>query len=288
MKTSLPLDLSVLKPAALLLALSSVSAHSATLLNDTFSDNERATQSLTGSAAWGFSPNNGGNTLSASTSALVYTAAAAGAAQYSTAYFTASGSPVTLAVGETISLNFDFTLSSIVNSADAFRFALLSSHGTRMPSGFSGSNQAFSNSAVFGASDGYQAWINPGGTSFQLREEFVSVVPTPFSGSAQIGTTNTTSLGLAANTNYSANISVTRSATGALVSSTINGVTNSFLDTSGKFEFDSVSFFTSTAAVPTSGTLTVDNVNVSVIPEPSAALLGGLGALALLRRRRNG
>jgi MYXO-CTERM domain-containing protein len=33
------------------------------------------------------------------------------------------------------------------------------------------------------------------------------------------------------------------------------------------------------------GTL-VDNIQVSTIPEPSAALLGGLGLLALLRRRR--
>jgi hypothetical protein len=30
----------------------------------------------------------------------------------------------------------------------------------------------------------------------------------------------------------------------------------------------------------------VDNLNISTIPEPSAALLGGLGLLALLRRRR--
>ena len=35
-----------------------------------------------------------------------------------------------------------------------------------------------------------------------------------------------------------------------------------------------------------SGTALYDNVELSVIPEPSAALLGGLGMLALLRRRR--
>ncbi len=33
-------------------------------------------------------------------------------------------------------------------------------------------------------------------------------------------------------------------------------------------------------------TSTIDNISLSVIPEPSAALLGGLGMLALLRRRR--
>jgi MYXO-CTERM domain-containing protein len=30
----------------------------------------------------------------------------------------------------------------------------------------------------------------------------------------------------------------------------------------------------------------VDDVSVTAVPEPSAALLGGLGLLALLRRRR--
>jgi len=33
-------------------------------------------------------------------------------------------------------------------------------------------------------------------------------------------------------------------------------------------------------------TVEVDNLVISTIPEPSAVLLGGLGLLALLRRRR--
>lgn len=36
----------------------------------------------------------------------------------------------------------------------------------------------------------------------------------------------------------------------------------------------------------TAGDLIIDNVTATVVPEPSIALLGGLGALALLRRRR--
>jgi hypothetical protein len=37
---------------------------------------------------------------------------------------------------------------------------------------------------------------------------------------------------------------------------------------------------------PHPGFLNFDNVSINVVPEPSAALLGSLGALALLRRRR--
>lgn len=37
---------------------------------------------------------------------------------------------------------------------------------------------------------------------------------------------------------------------------------------------------------PLTGEMAIDNVSVTAVPEPSAALLGGLGLLALLRRRR--
>lgn len=42
----------------------------------------------------------------------------------------------------------------------------------------------------------------------------------------------------------------------------------------------------SASPVATGGTGRVDNFTVSAIPEPSAALLGGLGLIALVRRRR--
>lgn len=46
-----------------------------------------------------------------------------------------------------------------------------------------------------------------------------------------------------------------------------------------------INFTTDNNASPIAG---IDNVSlVTTVPEPSAALLGGLGALALLRRRRN-
>lgn len=58
---------------------------------------------------------------------------------------------------------------------------------------------------------------------------------------------------------------------------------HSFLDTSiSASAFDRVGFLTA-------GNLDVETVqfnNITVVPEPSAALLGGLGLLGLLRRRR--
>jgi hypothetical protein len=42
----------------------------------------------------------------------------------------------------------------------------------------------------------------------------------------------------------------------------------------------------STGKIFFGGEGTFDNLNVNVIPEPSGALLGGLGLIALMRRRR--
>jgi len=265
-----------------------------TLLNDTFSDNERATQSLTGSAEWAFSnsgASNSNTSLSASTGALVYTATTS-SGQFSTAYFAPSGSPVGLADGESITLSFNFSLSSIVANEEGLRFGIFNSNGTRFATGFSSAELDLT-STVHEPTRGYLAAANPGATTgtstFSVREKFNNSGTTPFSSTGAIGPNNTAAyLSLAAATTYSAMFSITRSGANAVLSSTINGITQTGTDTgaSAGFNFDQISIFTNSAPVPTNATFTVDNVNVTVIPEPSAALLGALGSLALLRRRR--
>jgi uncharacterized protein (TIGR03382 family) len=42
----------------------------------------------------------------------------------------------------------------------------------------------------------------------------------------------------------------------------------------------------SSASTQISTVANIDNLTITAIPEPGAALLGGLGMLALLRRRR--
>jgi hypothetical protein len=54
----------------------------------------------------------------------------------------------------------------------------------------------------------------------------------------------------------------------------------------GTFTNNTGSTITGAFQIDNGGNLGVDNILVTSIPEPSAALLGGLGALALLRRRR--
>jgi hypothetical protein len=115
---------------------------------------------------------------------------------------------------------------------------------------------------------------------------------TPFGGSGTITGASTTSgyLGLAANTTYTASLSITRSSSStAFVSTMINGFTQSGTATgvnASQISFDTVAILSGSAIVPAGNTFTVDNVNVTLIPEPAAAVLGGFGLLALFRRRR--
>jgi hypothetical protein len=96
------------------------------------------------------------------------------------------------------------------------------------------------------------------------------------------GATNTT---VGANTQYQGSYLVTRTATGIETLFTLSdGVTTLYsvaANTTTTF-----TNFNTVAMRVSEGTVLFDNVQVTFIPEPSAALLGGLGLLALLRRRR--
>ena len=90
---------------------------------------------------------------------------------------------------------------------------------------------------------------------------------------------------------YDFSLTLTRVATGMQIDTSI-------IRTSDSLEFGEISFVDTSVSVSDfnrvgfllGGNLNVDTVqfnNITVVPEPSAALLGGLGLLALLHRRRN-
>jgi hypothetical protein len=98
--------------------------------------------------------------------------------------------------------------------------------------------------------------------------------------------------GAAPGVTYSFNLSLERTAAGMQINSSFIRNSDSqqfalvsFLDTTVEtYDFNRVGFLMG-------GDLNADqvqfsNIDVTLIPEPSAALLGGLGMLLLLRRRR--
>ncbi len=271
--------------------------HAQTYVNQTFDalNNNRSTQNPPTSLEWGYSPNaaNANETLSAETGAMVYTPTIA-AAQYATAYFTPSGSPITILDGESITLSFDFAFSSLAAADSGMQFGLYNSGGTRLGADFSSSVQLFANDAVFLPSTGYGVQVNPGATTgvstFSLRRKFGSSGATNFSNTGTIGTNNAAAyLGLTPNTFSTASITITRVGDSSVVSSTVNGITQTgTLAGGGTFAFDTIGIFTSTAAVSVGNTFTFDNVNVTVVPEPStyALLITSLVIGGLVYRRR--
>jgi len=73
------------------------------------------------------------------------------------------------------------------------------------------------------------------------------------------------------------------------ISATIDGLNNLFrvsVAPSNGTSNGSLSFKTSSGSIAANVKISVAGTSLAVVPEPSSALLGGLGLLALLRRRR--
>lgn len=294
--------------ALVLAAISSTSLGQIVLLNETFSDLERSSNSLPSSAQWTFGAHNATAanafaSLDASSGALVWdhsitTPTAANSFSAIWAHFTEAGSPITLAVGETITLTFDVSFSTagaFINSSGGFRFALFNSAGIRTATDLAGTNETgIASGNTFSGWRGYEGQtpisnVETGATGtndFLTRERggtgnglFSSANWTPLASSAVAEPL------FASATTYQGFLNIGRTDTGAVIQAGINGkVTNSFLDTSSPFvSFDTVAFFVLDGV---SKDVTIDNVNISVVPEPSTSWILGVAALGLIRRRR--
>ncbi len=266
-----------------------------TLLNDTFSDNERATQSLTTSAAWYL------RTASA-TLPSGYSAAGGNldlpyvnpsAAHTQVAYFTASGSPISLADGDSISVSADVTLDQLTNSADIFRVGFFNS--------FAGARVAADDDGANTTTDGYKGYAarfngSTGLTTFQGRSN-TNTNAQLFGGNSlptYAATAGAAGSAVAAGTPFSVTFTMTRSGANLNLASSYNGQTYTATANSGfTLDFDTLAFFGGTnltqyTAASGQG-LTLDNVVVTytAVPEPTSLIaVAGLAGLGLVRRRR--
>ena len=272
-----------------LLAFFNMPVCSQVLLNDNFSDGERLTQNLPGSAHW-YSGGLSGN-VSAGSDALVFTGDSGGSTPGSIhggglAYFTAAGSPVSLSIGQSMTLSFDYSYGQVDQTDWHFGFGLYNSGGSRVTT----DNTSFNN-AVFNAYTGYEAagifGTDPSGLGrYKIAERnltannLLSTTAYTILGSnvKQIG-------GASAGTTYTASLTLTYAdATDMVLSSVIAGQTLVRTNTIGLVKsFDTVGIF----APGTPGTFTFDDVQVAVtsVPEPSALMLVVTGVLAVTGTR---
>lgn len=189
----------------------------------------------------------------------------------------------TAAVGERLVLNFD--IRYLASASGEFRFGLYNNGGTSV----TGNNQAADSNDY-----GYRIALDRNGmaASTSLASEIGEAASDIGLGTTRAITGGTTSDFTAFGT-VSQNVSLSVERTNATTNTItlgINGTTRgSWTDnatgasngTAATFTFNEV-FFSPTQATQ----VRFDNISVDLIPEPSTALLGALGALCLLRRRR--
>lgn len=186
----------------------------------------------------------------------------------------------TLTVGQTIRLTFDYTQTS-ATASDILRVGFYNVDTPPAADAWS------TTGTLVGAFSGYTTFVRDNSATgnvarFDTGTDTTAITDgLTITGTAITSPTNTQNLNIALNTPYQAVFNVTL--TSATQVNTLFTLSNGFSvagQTSTVYNgFDTVVLRTVNSAL-------FDNVQVEVIPEPSTTLLGGLGLLVLMRRRR--
>jgi pectate lyase/pectin methylesterase-like acyl-CoA thioesterase len=214
---SMPASLSVTLPAGLV------------VMNDGFADGERLTLAPPASATW--LKAQGSTTATMATGSAQFTWNTTSADMIS-AYFTSAGSPVTLGVGDTLSVSVTFSFTglnpaAIASPSPGLRFGILDSKGSRPADNGGTSN------AVYISDTGYGLFTSistaGGGTAFTLNRRTTITSNNVFNTGADfttIGSGGGTARSFADNTDYVLTYSLTRlSATQTRLAASITGGT---------------------------------------------------------------
>jgi hypothetical protein len=197
------------------------------------------------------------------------------------------GATITILQGETLQLSFDYRFHETANLSNGLRFGLFNNGGTSA----SGDNLPNDNDNL-----GYGSVTNPGassttGTRVAYEAAGDAVLGGVAPGNLVVFGPSGVSVDSGTATKGSVLFTITRNLDDSMfISSSINGQTaasGTVASPATSPEFLNYSF--REVAIGVGGTaadFSFDNVLIQVVPEPSAALLGGLGALLLLRRRR--
>ncbi len=258
------------------------SVHALNLLNDSFSDNERLTQTLPTSARWYL--RNAGVAPTPTGLAAGYTAAGGNldlpyinpsAAHTQLSYFTASNAPITLAnEGDAITVTLNVTMDQIPNSTDGIQFGFFNSALVRLAGDDLGNNATTQNYK------GFISRFNPSTRAATMVERTIGSGTDQLFGGTRNSQTVTSTVGAALTPGaaFPVTLVLTKVGLNISISATFNGGTYTSTDTTPTtFTFDTFGIFggsalTQFAAAAGSG-LTIDDVIVSVnfTPPPPPA-----------------
>jgi hypothetical protein len=280
------MKLLVLASSLVLMLSMTPSVQAASLLEDTFADGDRSSDPtwywMTGMA-------NDDRVDSVDAGAGTWTVGDSDLSNgnsngYVVAYFTAT----TLDIGDSITLSFDFSYADAAASAgNQLRFGLFNSGGSQVSADGATSDSAFNDDAGYGSFYSLQTTEGSGGYSIRGRTGGNDTLWSASTGGLDTLLVSDDSDISAVDTTYSASFTITSTASGELtISSTINGQTIEYTDTAASTTtFDMISIYAGGA----NGALTLSNMSVTLIPEPSTfALLTSLGVFgfSIVRRVR--
>ncbi|EIQ00126.1 hypothetical protein OpiT1DRAFT_04665 [Opitutaceae bacterium TAV1] len=204
-------------------------------------------------------------------------------------YFTGTDNPVSLGVGDTLTVKFDFSLSGSGDSIMAFRIGVLNSQCSRIYS----DNQGVANVA-FNAYRGYSFHLNPAPDAsspspfvfYKRNKNNTSLINATGATSAltQLGQAGGAYAALADDTTYTGLVTLSRTDDSriSLTLSILDGsgvtlTTMTYNDTNASADymsFDTLSFVCMGSSGLTGFTLENVSISLSSIPEPHAAVFG--------------
>ncbi len=197
-------------------------------------------------------------------------------------------SGVTLAVGEylELSISFRYGTASPNSSTNGFRFGLYNDLGQTMTA--DAANRDDANAGV--NSVGYYGNISTGSpttvtNAFYRETGGTNGILTGDDRSSAVGS-NSVNMGLNDTDVHTAIMRITATATGVSLTGSIDGTTfatgNASAPSADYRTFNQIAFSSNV----TNTWLFIDDVTLIYVPEPTAALLAGLGAVAFIGRRR--
>jgi len=254
------------------------------LLDESFDDLDRTNQNLPDGAHWYYQ----GAPTTADHLSVIPSVVGRAMLLKSTAsptmingYFTPSGSPRTLAVGDSVSVSMSLTLSSTPDSDSGFRIGLYNSNGVRPSTDIRAGS--ISDGPTYGGYSGYGIYFNAvGSTSNPTNFRVIQKTPTDGAGLPTISSTaalNSPStgfpvLGVNAGTSFPVTLTITRTSTTAVrIIANVNGTTTTANDNTASIitAFDDICAFIGSAAVPHGQTMKIDDVVVTYTPAASLA-----------------
>lgn len=258
-------------------------AHAALLLDDSFSDGDRTTQSLPSSAAW-YSGTNG-TPLNAAVGSLTFDLSAG--SNLLVGYFTPDDSPATLVAGQRITLNYTFSILGGNTTGGYFNVALLNSNGNRI----SADNLGISLNA-YKDYTGYASNVTPksnvnGKIALFKRETssntLLNTTANPPYTKLDGSDTTISGFRFVDGISYTGTLSIYYDGSNALITQSfsggsLSGVTFSYTDISPTLDFDTIAFGIQGGAM---SSITFTNINVAAVPEPGESAMALLGIVCI-------